>query len=263
MKRYSEALAKDTHLLRINMKGLLENKTILITGSSRGIGAATAKLAKQYGARVIVHGQKDSEQLKKFADSLGSSYIHCDVTDEKKVDLAVKEMVSKEKKIDILVNCAGITNTKFFLETTTEEWLEMFKVNVLGTANFCKAIIPLMQKAGSGRIVNIASIRGYGITSGRTAYSVSKAAIINLTSTLAKEFAPTIVVNAVSPGFTNTDMAKTWSEPVRKQAKSSLLGRIAEPEEIAEAILFLASDKASFITGQTLLVDGGYSIAGK
>ena len=120
-----------------------------------------------------------------------------------------------------------------------------------------------MQKKGSGRIVNIASIRGYGITSSRAAYSTSKAAIMNLTCTLAKEYAPMIAVNAVSPGFTRTDMAKTWSEQVWEQVKTSLLNRVGEPEEIAEAICFLASEKASFITGQSILVDGGYSIAGK
>jgi len=120
-----------------------------------------------------------------------------------------------------------------------------------------------MQKKGAGRIVNIASIRGYGITSSRAAYSTSKAAIMNLTCTLAKEYAPTIAVNAVSPGFTRTDMAKTWSEAVWNQVKTSLLNRVAEPEEIAEAICFLASEKASCITGQSLLVDGGYSISGK
>ena len=123
--------------------------------------------------------------------------------------------------------------------------------------------IPQMQKNKYGRIVNIASIRAYEFASGRPVYSASKAVIVNLTAVLAKEFAPDISVNAVAPGFTETSMAKTWDEEVLKQVKSALLGRSAQPKEIAEAILFLASEKASFITGQTILVDGGYSISGK
>ena len=245
------------------MKNLLDGKVVLITGSSRGIGAATARLAKSYGAKVILHGKENSDHLKKLARSLNAQSISCDVTDEREVRTAVQQMINKEGRIDVLVNCAGVTNSKPFLEFTAEEWLEVFKINVLGTVNFCKIVIPFMQKANYGRVVNIASIRAYEITSGRAAYSVSKAGIVNLTSTLAKEFAPIIAVNAVSPGFTETDMSKTWNEKIWAQAKTALLGRIAQPDEIAEAILFLASDKASFITGQTLLVDGGYSISGK
>ncbi|MBI2463775.1 SDR family oxidoreductase [Candidatus Peregrinibacteria bacterium] len=245
------------------MKNLLKNKVIIITGSSRGIGGATARLAKKYGARVIVHDKDENKQLKKCAKALKTSYIFCDVADEIAVKKAVENVMRKEKKIDILVNCAGINSAKSFLETTDQDWLEVFKVNELGTVHFCKAVIPFMQKKGTGRIVNVASLRGYDVASGNTAYSASKAAIINLTASLAKEYAPTIAVNAVAPGFCDTDMSKTWTKAVRKKATQSLLGRIAKPDEIAEAILFLASDKAEFITGQTLLVDGGYSIAGK
>lgn len=245
------------------MKNFLEKKVILITGSARGIGAATARLAKKYGARVIVHDKDENEQLKKQAKTLNASYVFCDVADERAVNKAVENIIKKEKKIDILVNCAGINSTKSFLETTDQDWLEVFKVNELGTVHFCKAVIPFMLKSDSCRIVNVASLRGFDVNAGNAAYSASKAAIMNLTASLAKECAPSIAVNAVAPGFSNTDMSKTWTKSVRKKAKQSLLGRIAEPEEIAEAILFLASDKASFIVGQTLLVDGGYSLAGK
>ena len=241
---------------------MLEGKTILITGSSRGIGEATARLAKKYGASVILHGKEDGESIKALAAELGAKYIVCDVADDRAVAKAVNDL-GPDQRIDILVNCAGITNRKTFEESTTEDWMDIYKVNVVGTANFCKVIIPIMQKNNYGRIVNIASIRGYGVTSGRPAYSASKAAIMNLTSVLAKQYAPTIAVNVISPGFTNTAMAKTWDDKVWAQVKSSLLGRVAEPSEIAEAVLFLASDRASFITGQSLLVDGGYSISGK
>jgi len=242
---------------------MLENKTILITGSSRGIGEATARLAKKYGATVILHGKEKSEKLLQLAKELEAHFIVADVRDTASVEEGLNTILSQGKKIDILVNCAGITNPKSFMDFTDTEWEEIFDVNVMGTVRFCRALIPHMQKNNSGKIVNIASIRGYGTTSGRTAYSATKAAIINVTASLAKELAPSIRVNAVSPGFTQTDMSSTWSDKVWEQAKSSLLGRVGNPSEIAEAILFLASDKSSFIVGQTILVDGGYSIAGK
>ena len=242
---------------------MLKDKIILITGSSSGIGEATAKLAKEYGAKVILHGKTESEELKNLAKELECEYIFCDVADLPAVQSEVNRILEKVKKIDALVNCAGISIRQKFLESTDDSWLEIFKVNVLGTKHFCQVVIPGMQENKYGRIVNIASIRAFSSTSGRPAYSASKAAVMNLTAVLAKEFAPEIVVNAVAPGFTETAMAKTWDEVVWNQVKTALLGRAAQPKEIAEAILFLASDKASFITGQTILVDGGYSISGK
>ena len=242
---------------------MLKGKNILITGSSSGIGAATARLAKEYGANPILHGKTESEELKKLAKELNCEYIFCDVADEQAVKLEVQKILKKIKTIDILVNSAGISKGQNFLEGTDELWLEIFKVNVLGTKHFCQEIIPYMQKNRYGRIVNVASIRGYANTTGNPAYGSSKAAILTMTASLAKEFAPSIAVNAVAPGFTNTRMALERSEKTKKQIKEALLGRAALPEEIAEVILFLASDKASFISGQTIIVDGGYSISGK
>lgn len=242
---------------------MLEGKTVLITGSSRGIGEATAKLAKEYGAKVILHGKSDSKQLKTLVKQLDADYIVCDVADKGAVEKEVTRIINKVAKIDALVNCAGAAVSKTFMETGDNIWLEMFRVNLLGTVHFCQAVIPHMQKTGHGRIVNIASIRGHQVTSSSPAYSAAKGAVINLTSSLAKQVAPEIAVNAVSPGFINTDMTKIWTDRVWAQAKSSLLGRLGEPTEIAEVILFLASEKASFINGQTIIVDGGYTIAGK
>lgn len=244
---------------------MLKNKTILITGSASGIGAATARLAKEYGAKVILHGKTESAELKKIAKELKCEYIFCDVADKSAVEGEVKRILKKVKKIDILVNCAGVALSESFLESSDDVWLNILKINLLGTVHFSQAIIPLMKKNHYGRIVNIASIRGHANTSSdaRMAYSASKAGIVNLTSSLAKEYAPNIAVNAVSPGFTNTNIAKSWTEKVRMQAQTALVGRVAEPKEIAESILFLASDKASFITGQTIMVDGGYSISNK
>lgn len=243
---------------------MLKDKIILITGSSSGIGAATARLAKEYGATVILHGKTESTELKALAKELDCQYIFCDVADKKAVESEVKRIFKKVKRIDILVNSAGIAPRKSsFLEGTDKEWLNIFKVNVLGTKHFCQEIIPHMQENKYGRVINISSIRGYANTTGNSAYGASKAAILTLTASLAKEFAPEIAVNAVAPGFTDTRMAVLRTEKTKKQVTEALLGRAALPEEIAEVILFLVSDKASFITGQTIIVDGGYSISGK
>lgn len=194
---------------------------------------------------------------------MNCGYIFCDVSDKVAVEKAVKDILPKIKKIDVLVNSAGIAPRATFLESTDESWLDIFKVNTLGTVHFCQVVLPIMKENNYGRVVNIASIRANVNTSGRAAYSASKATIVNLTSVLAKEFAPTIAVNAISPGYTETPIAANWDAEVWKQVNTALLGRIGQPREIAEAILFLASDKASFITGQSIIVDGGYSISGK
>src|SRR3989338_5156999 len=201
---------------------MLKGKAILITGSSSGIGAATARLANEYGATVILHGRTESDELKKIAKELQSDYIFCDVSDKDAVDSEIARILKKIKKIDALVNCAGIAPRPSFMESTDEVWLDVFKVNVLGTVNFCQSVIPIMQKAKGGRIVNVASIRAYIGTSGKPVYSASKAAIVHLTAVLAKEFAPDIYVNAVSPGYTNTPISKNWDEKVRKQVNTAL-----------------------------------------
>ncbi|MCD4771257.1 SDR family oxidoreductase [archaeon] len=235
----------------------LSGKIILITGSARGIGAATAKVAKKYGAEVILHGKSESENLKKLAVELNSKYIFCDITNE----LQVRKSVEKFQKIDVLINSAGINISKSFEDLTNEDWLNVFKANVLGTVNFSNAVIPKMRDAKFGKIVNISSAKGYLSASGRAAYSSSKAAVINLTASMAKELSPEIIVNGIAPGFTNTEMtAGTWSPRVREHIDKTLLKRMAKPEEIAEAILFLASDRSNYIAGQTILVDGGFTI---
>ncbi len=242
---------------------MLENKTILITGSNGGIGAATARLAKKYGAQVVLHGRAATKDLKDLAKELQAEYIVVDATNKKAIEKAVKKIFPKVKKINALVNCVGVNCTSNFMESTTKEWEDVFCTNVLSTVNFSQVVIPYIQKTGSGSIVNIASIRGIADAAGRPVYSATKAAIINITASMAKELAPTIRVNAVAPGFTNTAMNKTWTEEVRKKAQNNLIGKVAEPDEIAETILFLLSDKASFVDGQTLVVDGGYIMKSK
>ena len=237
---------------------MLEDKTILITGSSRGIGAATARLAREYGAKVILHGKTESENLRKLASEIGSEYFFCDVSDETQV----RDEVDKLGKIDILVNNAGINPSKTFIGLTNDDWRQIFETNVFGAVNFSRAVIPRMFEEEYGKIINIASVKGYDYVSGKPAYASSKSALMRMTSSMAGELAPYILVNAVAPGFTETEMTKeTWSRRIEEQVSQIPLERMASPEEIAETILFLASDKANYITGQTFAVDGGYSIS--
>lgn len=236
----------------------LENKIILITGSSRGIGAATAKLAKEYGADVVLHGKTESGKLKNLAKELNSKYICCDVSD----NYSVKEAVSKLEKIDVLVNNAGINPSKIFMQLTNKDWKEIFDVNLFGAVYFSRAVLPGMIERGYGKIINITSVKGHPFVSAKPAYASSKAAIIRMTSSMAEEFAPYgILINSVAPGFTETEMVeKTISPKIQSQIDKIPLKRMAKPEEIAETILFLAGNKSDYITGQTISVDGGFSI---
>lgn len=239
---------------------------VLITGSSRdGMGAEAAKIAAREGATVILHGHSENQGLKDLAKELDTDYVVCDVGDKAAVNKAVNTVIKKHGRIDALINCAGIAEPAPFLDSDDEHWERVFRVNVLGTVHFIQAVAPYMLKAEKGRIVNVSSIRGHENTSSSriAAYSASKASVVNLTAALAKEFAPYIAVNGVSPGFTMTHMSSGWTEAVHAQVKTALLERAAQPTELAEPIIFLASDRASFITGQTLIVDGGYSMAGK
>jgi NAD(P)-dependent dehydrogenase (short-subunit alcohol dehydrogenase family) len=242
---------------------MLKGKNILITGSSKGIGAETARLAKSYGANVIVHGRTLSPELEAIAKELNAEKIVCDIEDKVAVFREVGKLLEKKIQIHCLANIAGAVNHKPFLETTEEDWFFAYKTNVLGAVYMCQVIIPSMQSFKYGRIVNIGSIRAYpqGALASNLPYSVSKAAILNMTAALAKEYAKDgISVNSVSPGGVETDLTKAWNDEIRKRNSDVLLGRIAEPEEIAEVICFLLSDKASYATGQDFLIDGGYTL---
>ncbi|HUB93144.1 MAG TPA: SDR family oxidoreductase [Verrucomicrobiae bacterium] len=244
----------------------MKDKVVVITGSSRGgMGAEAAKIATREGAVVVLHGHTENQELRDLAKELNAEYIVCDVSDKVAVTTAVDTIIQKHKRIDALINCAGIAESAPFLESSDDHWERVFRVNVLGIVHFIQAVAPHMLEAKRGRIVNVSSIRGHENTSSSriTAYSASKASVVNLTAALAKEFAPYIAVNCVSPGFTMTHMSSGWTEAVHAQVKTALLERAAQPEELAEPIIFLASEKASFITGQTLVVDGGYGMAGK
>ena len=234
------------------------SKTILITGSSRGIGAALAKLAVNEGYEVILHGRKPSRNLRIIANQLGSRFVSFDVNNENEIKYAVKNI----KKIDILVNSAGLNISKSFIKLKNKDWRSIYNANVFGIANVIRWTLPIIKKNTSvSKIINIASVKGTYYAVGHVAYASSKAAVINLTTGLAKEFSPKILVNSISPGFTKTEMTKkTWSKRIKKQVDNILLKRMATAEEIANVILFLCSEKCLYITGQNINVDGGFGI---
>lgn len=240
---------------------MLANKTIFITGSSRGMGAAAARLAKSYGAKVILHGKTESDRLKALSQELDAPYITFDVADEQSVKDQAAIAIEKYGPIHGLINSAGIAKSKPFLELERQDWVELIATNLRGVSQVCQAFLPELTK-NKGAIVNVASIRGINSMASpkNIPYSASKAGVINISAALAKEAAPRVRVNSVSPGYTKTDMSKNWN---MQQVETALLGRAAEPEELAEVMLFLLSDRASFITGQDIVVDGGYGISGK
>lgn len=241
-----------------------KGKTVVVTGSSRGIGAATARLAKKRGAHVVVHGKTDSDELGKIAKELDALKIFCDVADRKAVIDAVEKVVGKYGTIDVLVNSAGMVKSKPFLELDDQDFYDDFNVNLLGTVHFCQAVIPHMSDGSA--VVNVSSIRGiHNLSSARAMpYCISKSGVISLSIGLAKQFGPKIRVNCVAPGGTETDIAKHFTPELRKKyTDESMIKRIASPEEVARTILFLASDEASLITGKVISTDGGYEVYGK
>ncbi len=245
-------------------------KTILITGSSRGIGGATARLAHKRGYQVIVHGKTDSDELNNIHNELsGSIKTFFDVRDKKEVESAINKVLQQVGNIEILVNNAGIARNfvKNINEVSDENAIEEWEVNVLGIIHCVQAVVPNMLEQGHGSIVNIASIKGYPemATMSTFTYSATKSAVMSITKSLAKEYSPKGVrVNAVAPGYTETEVVKSWDPKARERVDNGiLLNRLASPTEIAKSVMFLASDDASYITGTVLLADGGYMLKGK
>jgi len=245
---------------------ILKNKVALITGSSRGIGKATALLFGKEGAKVAVNYVKSkdkAEEVVKQIKGFGSDAfsIQCDVSDEKQVEKMIDEVVKKYGRIDILVNNAGIVFDVPFFEKTAEQWKKILDVNLIGTFSCSKFAASYMLKQKSGKIINIASINGFDKSAEADSidYNTSKAGVINFTGALAKELGPNITVNCVAPGWVDTDINKDLPKDyVAKETERIYLKRFAQPEEIADTILFLVSDKANYINGSTLVVDGGY-----
>jgi len=243
----------------------LKNKIALITGASGGIGKATALLFAKEGAKVAVNyfsSENEAKSVVEEIQKIGSEAIaiKCDVSNEEQVISMVDQVLSKFGSIDILVNNAGIVFDVPFLERTVEQWKKTLDVNLLGTFLCSKYASEPLKKTNNGKIINISSTNAIDCFSPEAMdYDASKAGIIILTRDFAKELAPEIRVNAIAPGWVDTKMNKDLPKDfIDEEIKNIYLKRFAKPEEIAKAIVFLASDDASYITGSILKVDGGH-----
>ena len=241
-----------------------ENRVALITGAARGIGAtiALALAAEGTDIAVVDYGEKSAaeETLAKIAErGVRVAYYRCDVSDFAAAKATADAVFKDFGKIDILVNNAGVTADKLLVRMEEADWDRVININLKGCFNMIKHVTPYMMRKRYGRIVSISSVVGLMGNAGQANYSASKAGIIGLTKTVAKEFAPRgVTANAVAPGFIKTAMTDALSEE-QKQAMYKLipLGKLGETEDIAEAVLFLVSDRARDITGEVLRVDGG------
>lgn len=241
---------------------MLKGKVAVITGGTRGIGFETVKVFKENHANVILFGSrretvtKAIDELKK--EGIDVSGFYPNLNDYEEIEKTIKEIIQKFGHIDILVNNAGISANKKLEDTTSEDFANMMNLNVNAVFNMAKAVVPYMKKNKGGVILNTSSMVSiYGQPSG-VGYPASKFAVNGITKSLARELAPfNIRVNAVAPGVTNTDMvASLPKEQIDPLIKTIPLGRIGEPRDIANAFLFLASDLASYVTGNILSVDG-------
>jgi NAD(P)-dependent dehydrogenase (short-subunit alcohol dehydrogenase family) len=247
--------------------GRMEGKCALVTGGGRGIGAATALALAREGARVGIMGKGETSLAKMkseaAAQKLSIETFVGDVGAKQDAVRVVDAFVAKFGRIDVLVNNAGMAINRPFAEKSPEDVNEVLRVNFVGTFLMSQAAAWHMRGAGTGKIVNVASVRGveHCGREGVMDYSAAKAAVVSLTKTMAKELAPNINVNVVSPGHTNTDLLRGMPEEVKSaMIAGTYLRRFAEPQDIAYAILFFASAESNFITGQHLVVDGGFSL---
>jgi 3-oxoacyl-[acyl-carrier protein] reductase len=242
----------------------LKDRVAIITGAARGIGKAIALTSVREGAKVALVDvdQRQLEALKNEIEKRKGEAItiSCDITKSVDVVEMVRQTHQTFGRIDILVNNAGIIRRGTIETVTEEDWDRVIEVNLKGTFNCCKSVVGIMKEQGYGKIVNVSSIAGkMGDITSAPGYGSSKAGVDALTKTLARQLAPYgINVNAVSPHAIETEMSVQWSEERRKEIITSIpLGRLGKPEDVAEAVVFLASDEASFITGEILDVNGG------
>lgn len=233
-------------------------KTALITGASRGIGAACSRALADDGYRIIINYNTNTESAKKLAADVGGIAIKADISDYAQVN----EMFSIAGNVDILICNAGIAMQKLFTDMSYDEWRRIFAVNMDGIFNCCQAALPYMIHKKSGKIITISSIWGITGASCETAYSASKAAVIGFTRALAKEVGPSgIQVNCVAPGVIDTEMnANLTPETIEALKEETPLCRLGSPDDIAALVSFLASEKSDFITGQVISSNGGFLI---
>ena len=246
---------------------MLSNKIALVTGASRGIGRQIAITLAQYGATVILnYASSDTEvnETIKLIESMGKEAVSykCNVADFQASKEMIEFVLEKYGRIDILVNNAGITRDNLLMKMSEDDFDKVIDINLKGCFNSMKHVNRQMLKQKSGRIINISSVVGINGNAGQLNYSASKAGIIGMTKSLAKELASRgITVNAIAPGFIKTDMTDVLTDTVKESILDKIpLRTFGETDDIAETVAFLASDKARYITGQVISVDGGMSM---
>ena len=244
----------------------LEGRVALVTGAGRGIGRAIALAFAREKTHVVINDICPRDELEKVAREVSVSgvrslAIHADVSQSEQVRDMIGQVEGKFQRLDILVNNAGIIRRGTIESVTEEDWDQVIRINLKGTFNCCKAVVEIMKRQNTGKIINVSSVAGkMGDITSAPGYGPSKAAIDALTKTLALQLAQYgINVNAVAPHAIETEMSAQWSEEKRKSIIEAIpLKRLGRPEDVAEAVLFLASDKANFITGEILDVNGGF-----
>ena len=259
--------------LRVNLEcGKGENmelsgKTALVTGAGRGIGAAIAKKLADKGATVIINYSGNDKAAQDTLDDIAADgnkaeIYKCNVADYEEVEQMIQYVVQKYKKIDILINNAGITRDGLIMRMSEKDFDDVIDVNLKGTFNCIRHVARQMIKQRCGRIVNMSSVVGIAGNAGQVNYAASKAGVIGITKSAAKELAARgITVNAIAPGYIDTDMTRVLSDDIKDGIVSQIpLKRMGQVSDIADAAVFLVSDRASYITGQVLSVDGGMNM---
>ena len=246
---------------------MLKNKVALVTGAGRGIGRAIAIALAKEGAEVIINYNGSEERAKEVKQTIeengGKASIYkCNVSDFEACEAMIKDVVKEYGHLDILVNNAGITKDGLIMKMKEVDFDSVLNVNLKGTFNTIRHSARQMLKQRSGKIINISSVSGILGNAGQANYAASKAGVIGLTKTMARELGSRgITVNAIAPGFVDTEMTEILSEELKENAcKQIILGRFGKPEDIANTAVFLASDKADYITGQVISVDGGMNV---
>lgn len=248
-------------------KGLLEGKVAVVTGASRGIGRAVACAMAAEGAAVAINyngSEARALEVKQEIEAAGgrAEIFQCNVSDFSACEEFMKEVVKVFGKIDILVNNAGITKDGLLMKMSEEDYDAVLNTNLKGTFNCIRFVTRQMLRQKSGHIINMASVSGVLGNAGQANYAASKAGVIGLSKSAARELASRgITVNAIAPGFINTEMTAVLSDKVKEGAVAQIpMGTFGEPEDIAQTAVFLASEKARYITGQVLCVDGGMTM---
>ena len=243
---------------------MLKNKIALITGAGRGIGRAIAIALAKEGAEVVIYyngSEERAKEVKQTIDEYGgkASIYKCNVSDFAACEAMIKDIVKEYGHLDILVNNAGITKDGLLMKMSEEDFDKVLDTNLKGTFHTIRAALRQMIRQRSGRIINMASVVGVSGNAGQANYAASKAGVIGLTKTAAREVASRgITVNAVAPGFIETDMTEVLPEKIKEASAAQIpLGKFGKAEDVANAVAFLASEDAGYITGQVLHVDGG------